>query len=380
MVRLVEPEGAVRLRIGAVGDVGIVGPARDRARANGYAALLAPIGEVLSAQDTGFANLEFPVAEPGWMLPGRTATFWHEPGVAAGLFAAGIRVVSLANNHLMDAGERGLAATLAACRDAGLHAIGAGRDLAEARTPARLTLAGREVVFLAYGAAAAADRAQAARAGVAPLEPELIREDVARWRGAADTLVVSVHWGSMYVEHPPERVVSLAAELAAAGVDLVLGHHPHVLQGFRRDGRTLTLFSMGDAAFDSGSGEIAIEWTRELRRSSGVFVASIAERPGLDVHPLMLDEAGVPAPASDEDARRIAARLAELGAAGGQASEAARGEAASSLMRYELGALKEYVKRGQLGRAARLLASVRPRHAATLLRALTARRARRPGA
>jgi hypothetical protein len=362
------------MRIGAVGDIGVVGSARAGARTRGYAPLLAPIRSVLQPLDLTFANLEFPVAEPDWMLPGRTPDFWHEPGIAMGLAEAGVQVVSLGNNHMMDASSRGLLRTLETCRAAGLQTVGAGMTLAEARQPARFNVQGQRVVMLGYAAAGKPDQARGDAPGVAPLDLGLVREDVERWRGEADVLVLSVHWGSMYVDYPPARVVRLGQELTRMGADLVLGHHPHVLQGFRREGRCLTLFSLGDAAFNAGAGELDVEWTRAGRRHSGVFVTLLADEPGLEFQGVELDEDGWPALTDEATTLDRGRRLAELSSDWERPEQRFREEGVPRLMKYELAALGQYLKSGRIDRAVRLLASVRPRHFSILLDALRSRR------
>src|SRR5205085_166908 len=106
------------------------------------------------------------------------------------------------------------------CEAANVAAIGAGATLAEARRPARFEVNGRRVVFLAYGAASG-NAATHQRPGIAPLETDLVLEDLREWRSRCDVLVISAHWGSMYVDYPPPRVVDLARTLAEYGADLV---------------------------------------------------------------------------------------------------------------------------------------------------------------
>jgi poly-gamma-glutamate capsule biosynthesis protein CapA/YwtB (metallophosphatase superfamily) len=368
---LLEPRGAIRLRLAAAGDVGIIGSARARARREGYDAVLAALAEHFHAGDLGFANLEMPVGGPDLVRPGRAPEFWHEPDVVPALARAGVRVVSLANNHIMDCGPAGLERTLAACAAAGIQAVGAGRDLAAARQPARLEARGQRVVVLAYAQPSADDRAESGRPGLAPLEADLIRQDLARWRPQADCLVVSAHWGSMYVDYPPPRVLELARALAEGGADLVLGHHPHVLQGARREGRTLTLFSLGDAVFDGGAGDFQASVGAARRRESAVFVALIGDQaPGLEAQPLTLDQDGVPAGVTPATAADRARRLAELSAGLEAGAQRFHAEAAPQLLRYELEALGHYARQGRWDRILKLLGTFRPRHVGLLWHAL----------
>jgi poly-gamma-glutamate synthesis protein (capsule biosynthesis protein) len=363
------------MRVAAVGDIGLVGSARARARAEGYGAAFAALAPSLRAADVAFANVEMPFGQADWVRAGRTPEFWQDPDVAAALAASGVGVVSLANNHTMDCGPRGLALTLESCRKAGLATVGAGADLASAREPARLEVAGQRVVVLAY-AATHGDAAGVGGPGVAPLEAELVCEDVSRWRDSADLLIVSAHWGSMYVDYPPPRVLALADAIEAAGADVILGHHPHVTQGFRRRGRALTLFSLGEAAFNSRSGDFHARLAADLRREAGVFTVVVADEPGLDYEALWLDEDGFPLAAGPEMAARQRERLLRISDGLEEASRRFHSESAPQLLSYELEQLGHYLRQGRVDKIARLLGTLRPRHARLLWHAL--RRSIRP--
>jgi hypothetical protein len=372
-VRLLEPAGAARLALAAIGDVGVIGSARIRAERDGYDAVFAAAAPALRAADLGFANLELPVGEPGWVRAGRSPEFWHDAAVLPALARAGVRVLALANNHIMDCGPRGLERTLGACESAGLACAGAGLRLEAARRPAELLIGSQRVVVLAY-AAPSRESARAGTPGPAPLEAALLREDLARWRARADVLAVSVHWGSMYVDCPPPRVLELAEVLEQGGVDVVLGHHPHVLQGWRRVGGCLTLFSLGDAVFDARAGDFEARTAATTRLESGVFTVRVADAPGLDVAPLLLDRDGWPQTPQPEQARQQVERLAGLAAGLADARGRFAREGAPRLLDYELESLGHYVRQGRWDRVARLLGSVRPRHLPLLWQALKARR------
>ncbi len=369
-MRLLEPAGAVRLRIAAAGDIAVHGRLRAFAAAHGEDAVFAEVAPALRAADLGFANLELPVGHAAWVEPGRAPEFWLDARVPAALARAGVGVVSLANNHMMDCGARGLVATLDACAAAGLATAGAGRDLDAARAPARLEVRGVRVVVLAWSASTAG-RAGPGTPGTAPLEAEMVREDLARWRPAADVLVASVHWGSMYVDYPPPRVLELARVLAAGGADVVLGHHPHVIQGARREGRALTLYSLGDLVFHPGAGDFEAQVAVDVRRLAGVFTVEVAEAHGLSVEPFEIDGDGVPRAASAARAERLHERLARLSAGLDDAAGRFAAESAPTLLRYELQSLGTYLRQGRLDRVAKLLGSLRPRHLPLLWQALT---------
>ncbi len=367
---LFEPAGERWGTLAALGDIGVVGSARVRASREGWDALFAAVAPRLAGADAAFANLEFPVGERGWVREGRSPEFFHDPEVVPALVRAGVGVVSLANNHLMDCGPRGLRRTLEVCRAAGLATVGAGEDLEAARTPWRGTLQGRRWVLLAYGAAGD-DAAGPDSPGIAPLEPGMLRADLARWRGEADVLVVSVHWGSMYVDYPPPRVLETARLLAASGADLVLGHHPHVLQGAERIGRTLVLYSLGDAVFNCRAGDFHAQVAAEKRLESAVFrLCAASEAHGVGFAPLRLDDDGVPSAPEAPALAAAAARWERLSHGLADGERAFAREGASTLLRYEVQSLATYVRQGRWGRVLRLLGSVRPRHLPLLWQAV----------
>ena len=116
---------------------------------------------------------------------------------------AGIDYVSLANNHIRDAGASGLLQTITNVKKRGIAVSGAGRNLAAARVPAILTAAGTKVAILGYDAIAGGYHATATKVGSAPLSAALVKQDVAAARKAgADVVIVFPHWGTEYDPTP----------------------------------------------------------------------------------------------------------------------------------------------------------------------------------
>ena len=368
-----EPRGDVLATLAAIGDVGVIGSARARAAREGWDRALAGFAPALRSADLGFANLEFPIGEAALVRPERSREFFHDIPLCSALRRAGVRVVSLANNHIMDCGAEGLVRTLEACHAAGLVPVGAGRDLAQACEPAHFEIRGRRLALLAF-AQASDDAATASGPGVAPLDAETVAGAVRRARESADLVIVSAHWGSMYVEYPPPRVIEMARVIAQSGADAILGHHPHVLQGVERRGRTLVLYSLGDAAFNCRAGDFHAEVSADERLDSAVFTLTLASgEHGLEATLLRLDEDGFPAPSPPATAAAQRARLARLSAGLSDAGARFAAESAPLLLRYELQSLATYVRQRRWGRVARLLGSVRPRHLPLLWQGLLRR-------
>ncbi len=360
-----EPKGAPALELACGGDLGLIGRLRVRGRSQGYDAVLEAPASALRDADLATLNLEFPVADTA---PGHE--FYHDRDVPAALFRAGVRIACLANNHMMDLGGRAVEQTLEACREADIATVGAGTTLEEARRPVMLERRGQRLGVLAYctpGSGAASSR----RPGVCAFDRERVREDLRALRPRVDWLVVHAHWGSMYVDDPPPRVLDWAALLEQEGADLVIGHHPHVLQGFERRGRMLVLYSLGDLAFDPSSGDFYAEVGRAKRRLGAVATVAFArEGAGIRFAPLAQEADFAPRLARGEEAALVLGRLRSLcETLPGARSRFASGSG-PELLRYELQSLTHYLRRGRLDRVVRLLGSVRPRHLPILWGAL----------
>ncbi len=251
--------------IGAVGDVLMHGAVKDAAADHrapdndeGFGWLWSPIADLLAASDITFANLETPIA-PRAAHGARSFVFNAAPAVLTALRRAGVRLVSVANNHMFDQGRPGFEETLAQLDEAGMLYVGAGEAGQEAG-PRMLAVNGLRIAFLGYSygfnesgndcPAPAARRGRPCRKA-SLLDPERAVADVRAAAQAADAVVVSVHWGVEYQQQPRETDVALAHRLADAGALMVLGHHPHVLQPIElykmADGRTaLIAYSLGN--------------------------------------------------------------------------------------------------------------------------------------
>ena len=163
----------------------------------------------------------------------------------------GVDVANLANNHGMDYGPVGLRDTLTAGRRAGVPVIGAGWNDDQAYAPYRTTVNGQRIAVI--GATQVLDdhligawTAGPAKLGLASAKDEarLLRA-VREARGTSDTVVVFLHWGLELASCPTTVQRSLARKLTAAGADVVVGSHAHVLLGGGRLGKALVAYGLG---------------------------------------------------------------------------------------------------------------------------------------
>ncbi|MCA9671662.1 MAG: CapA family protein [Myxococcales bacterium] len=264
-----------------------------------------PFAEVASllASDLAVANLETPLT---WRLaPARrealSMRFTASARAARTLVGGGFGAVSVANNHAWDAGERGLVETPRILRRAGVTPLGSGElsvQLLERR--------GYRIAFVALtthgppgGRGVAHVRLDHVARRAAPL--------LARARRDADVVVVSVHWGEEYADAPTGFRRSVAYRLVDAGADLVIGHHPHVLQAIERRRGALIAYSLGNFLFEN---------VHAVPRLSGVLRVRF-ERPHCiaraKLHPVYIRrEPRAPAPARAAIGERVRRRVQQL--------------------------------------------------------------------
>ncbi len=201
---------------------------------------------LLGTADISFANLEVVLSDRGEPVPKRVR-LRSRPSDAALLAHAGFDVVSVANNHSGDYGPVALGDTLAALAEYGIHAVGAGPDLVSVREPAEFRFGGLSVGVLAYGHSAlvATDDAP----GCAPVDVGRIVRDVDELKQRVDIVVVSLHFGTEYVPYASPQQQQVARRVVDAGADVVLGHHPHVVQGIEIYRNAVIAYSLGNCQF-----------------------------------------------------------------------------------------------------------------------------------
>lgn len=162
------------------------------------------------------------------------------------LVEAGFSAVTLANNHVLDCGQIGLSETIKEAKKVGLYHVGAGMNLTEAVKPAFIPVRGVTVGLVAFCYGPPAGRSSP---GVAPCDPPLMREVLRAARANSDIVIAALHDGLEYSDVPPAKTRSRFRFLAENGADIVIGHHPHVLQGLEWQGSTPIAYSLGDFLF-----------------------------------------------------------------------------------------------------------------------------------
>jgi poly-gamma-glutamate capsule biosynthesis protein CapA/YwtB (metallophosphatase superfamily) len=301
------PTAPATITIVAVGDLLFDSRPRRMIDAKGPAAPLAKVASRLSRADLTIANLESTLSNRGAPVLGKPASliFNGNPKGALTLASAGIDVVSNANNHAMDHGRIALADTIAALDKAGIKHAGAGMNTTQAWAPAYLVVKGRRIAYIAATQIVPSYfLPSATRAGVANgHDMKRLVATVKAARKKADIVIVSVHWGieRSYTANAGQKHDARA--LIDAGADLVLSHHPHVLQGIDTYKGKLIAYSLGNFLFPykSASGRESFILGFEYGRKGVANITAV---------PVYLGAWGEPIVQTGARARTILGRLA----------------------------------------------------------------------
>ena len=275
----------------------------------------------LWSADLAMANLECALTRSTteWRDSGRKAFYFRAPPAAVEVLAvAGIDVVSLANNHILDFEARGLRETIEALDGAGIAHAGAGTDRAAAVRPALADADGLRVALVACADHPVEWAAEDDRPGIhlvrigSATDLERVARVIAGAREAADVVVLSLHWGPNMRERPPAEFRSFARAAVDAGADVVWGHSAHVVQGIEFHQGNPILYDTGELVDD-----YAVD--PDLRNDLGALFLLHAREGRVDevaLMPLRIDDMSVRR-ATGEDrewfVRRITRLCAELG-------------------------------------------------------------------
>ena len=269
-----------------------------------------PMSRRLRSADVTVGNLESTLSTEGEPQQG-SDSFGADPGVIGWLRLAGFDALSLANNHAGDYGDAAMLTTRRLLRESALGPFGAGRDLAEASRPAIVDRNGVRFAFVGFNAIGETPMAGPSTPGAlsvrmpprtGPLQEADLRHVLGQVEvldDRADVVVVLPHWGTQYT-HTPEPVQrSVSRRLVDAGADLVVGGHPHWVQGLDVVDGVVVAHSLGNFVFD-------MDFMVETQQ--GVVLEATywgAELKSLELVPYRMDASFAPRPAGRTEAADI---------------------------------------------------------------------------
>jgi poly-gamma-glutamate synthesis protein (capsule biosynthesis protein) len=322
---------------------------------------------LLQSADLSLANLEVCLSDRGEPRD-KFFTLRASPTVAHDIKSLGFGVVGVANNHAWDYGPEAFADTLSICREVGLETAGGGRNLDEACSPVTITESDQRIVIFAFSATLPPDSAAgASKAGIAPvrvttsyeIDPIFSQEQpgtapyvrthvqpvdarhlldaVSHARASNTLVVVLLHWGVPPYWHAPfegdlaEYQRPFAREVADAGAGLILGSHPHIVQGVEVIGSCIVFYSLGNFIFHTRDRQGAalattpgykLRWKRAFeesaenkrKRESILVLAEVEESKLSDVRivPIVLSDMGEPSIAHGSSSADILHDVQEL--------------------------------------------------------------------
>jgi len=327
---------------------------------------LSGIAPAVRAADIAIGHLEVPHTRRGTELAGDVPAPPASPEHLDALGRAGFDAVTLAGNHIADRGREGIADTIARLDRLGIAHSGAGLTLDDAREPARLACRGRRIAVLSYncvgpeagwaGPASAgcnylrlltADGSRVAPAApltaLAPGALDRLRADVETARTGADLVVVALHKG---IVHTPAKLAPyerpLTAAALAAGADIVVGHHAHILRGIETVSGRPVFHGLGNgcvvtrALSPAQDHPARAEWARRRRELFGfepdpryalapfhpeavhallgIVIVRESGRLETGVVPVFVEPPGRPVCVTDERADAVIAYLDRIGA------------------------------------------------------------------
>jgi hypothetical protein len=212
---------------------------------------------LMQGADIFMLNNEFPYSSGGSPTEGKQYTFRARPGDAALLKDIGTDIVSLANNHAYDYGETAFLDTLDTLESIDMPYVGAGRNIEEASKPYIFEVGGLKIAYISATQIERISSPDTKGAGESTpgvfrcMDVTRLLETVEKAKEEADFVVVYIHWGTESTEKTDWLQQEQAPQIAQAGADLIIGDHPHVLQGIDYVGDVPVYYSLGNYLFNS---------------------------------------------------------------------------------------------------------------------------------
>ena len=204
--------------------------------------------DVLRSADIAFGNLENPVSARGINI-GSIYSFRAKPEVVEGLEFAGFDVMSIANNHIFDWGAEAIRDTISILLSGGISPIGAGASYKEANDPVIMKVGNTRIGLLGY-TTLYPQSLVATDVGAGISDISNAESAVAALRDEVDLVIVSLHWGEEYQTTSNDEQKELGRGLIDSGADVIIGHHPHVIQEIEEYNGGLIIYSLGNFVFD----------------------------------------------------------------------------------------------------------------------------------
>ena len=240
------------ITISCTGDILFDRGVKIKLNAYGYDYPYKNVLEVLKKSDLTIGNLECPLTSAGTPVYKRSdLIFKGDTKNAKELKAAGFDVLNLANNHSMDQGREGLLNTMEALKDNNIAVVGAGLNKKDSHKPVFVTRGGVKIGILSYSCFPAEGYIfDSEMADICHFDENLLKEEIVKAKKDCDFLMVFFHHGNEYDFYPSEIQKKYSHTAIDNGADIVVGNHPHVLQGAEKYNGKYIFYSLGNFIFD----------------------------------------------------------------------------------------------------------------------------------
>lgn len=243
--------------------------------------------DITKNADITFINLETPIIE-NCPVTSEGMIFCGDSKNIEGLKYAGVDVVSLANNHAGNYGEKGVEETIKLLDDNGIKSTGTAKS-----NLSIVNLRGINFAFLGY------NDITKFQPGVSNVDEEKIKKEIREAKNQAEVVVVTFHWGEEYKDQPDDRQRYLGHLAVDAGADLVIGNHPHWIQPVEIYQNKLIAYAHGNFVFDQ-------MWSQETKEGViGKYTFYKSQLIDIKFIPIQIENYGQPYILSDNKRDRI---------------------------------------------------------------------------
>ena len=266
-----------------------------------------PLLEIFKEKDILFGNLETVLSNREAALE-KSVTLHASPEDVRYLKDAGFNVLNVANNHILDLGKGGFSDTLDMLKENGISFVGGGNKKYN-QTHAIIDANGVSLGFLGYYTYGFSYRGIIIN-GID--EKEVIR-DIANLKTACNVVVVSLHWGIENVFYPSPEQIEGARSFIDAGAAIVLGHHPHVVQGVEEYGGGLIAYSLGNFQFPFNSEACSAKI--DMKTDLAIMLDLNIEKNGLESYeiiPIRIDDCFVPYLCNEQQRENMMALISAI--------------------------------------------------------------------
>ncbi|GMG97529.1 CapA family protein [Tepidimicrobium xylanilyticum] len=295
--------------ISLVGDVMMDGTVKKAVEKYGYFYPWGRVQHYFKNSHLSIVNLETSITDKETIWPDKEFNFKSSPKNLDAMKKAGINIATLANNHILDYGYEGLLDTLMYLEESGIQYVGAGRNKKEALKGTIVEANGLKFGVIAFSRVIphvnwyATDK----RPGLVGAYDGFTKDMMNRIEGLkkeVDILILSIHWGKERSTYPRKEEIAVAKEAIDRGVDIVMGHHPHVLQGIEIYKDKPIFYSLGNFVFGSKD-----ELTKTTMIGQVVMKGKKIDR--VEIIPCSIMD-GRPIPLEDNEKSRVIGYIKDL--------------------------------------------------------------------